>query len=41
MKGMQLVHGLYFNNLRGDIYGGLLGAGASCVPWSMVAAMPL
>jgi SulP family sulfate permease len=24
--GMQLVHGLHFNNLRGDIFGGLTAA---------------
>lgn len=29
---MQLVHGLHFNNLRGDIYGGLTAA---------VVALPL
>jgi SulP family sulfate permease len=26
---MQLVNGLHFNNIRGDIYGGLPGAGAT------------
>lgn len=29
---MQLIHGLHFNNIRGDIYGGLTAA---------VVALPL